>query len=63
MATLLNGTQAAIRAGYSPRTATEQGSQLLARLNIRARIYEAPAKQQAYQLLHNPSVRARIGGT
>lgn len=30
----LNGTQAAIRAGYSKRTANEQASQLLAKLNI-----------------------------
>jgi phage terminase small subunit len=30
----LNATQAAIRAGYSPHTANEQGSQLLARLSI-----------------------------
>lgn len=30
----LNGTQAAIRAGYSPRTANEQAAQLLAKLSI-----------------------------
>jgi len=30
----LNGTQAAIRAGYSPKTANEQAAQLLAKLNI-----------------------------
>ena len=30
----LNGTQAAIRAGYSKRTANEQAAQLLAKLNI-----------------------------
>jgi phage terminase small subunit len=36
----LNGTQAAIRAGYSEKTANEQSSQLLAKLNIRARIEE-----------------------
>lgn len=29
-----NGTQAAIRAGYSKKTANEQSSQLLARLNV-----------------------------
>lgn len=34
----LNATQAAIRAGYSPRTANEQGSRLLANVNIRAYI-------------------------
>ena len=30
----LNGTQAAIRAGYSAKTANEQSSQLLAKLHI-----------------------------
>ncbi len=32
----LNATQAAIRAGYSIKTANEQGSQLLANLSVRA---------------------------
>ncbi len=31
----LNATQAAIRAGYSKKTANEQGAQLLAKLSIR----------------------------
>lgn len=39
----LNATQAAIRAGYSPRTACEQGSQLLAKLNIREEVGRAMA--------------------
>lgn len=30
----LNGTQAAIRAGYSPKTANEQAAQLLAKLSV-----------------------------
>ena len=34
----LNGTQAAIRAGYSPRTANEQASRLLAHANVRAAV-------------------------
>jgi phage terminase small subunit len=34
----LNGTQAAIRAGYSKKTANEQASQLLAKLNIQAEV-------------------------
>ena len=34
----LNATQAAIRAGYSPKTAKEQGSRLLSNANVRARI-------------------------
>lgn len=39
----LNATQAAIRAGYSPKTAVEQGSRLLANVNIRAYIDERMA--------------------
>lgn len=41
----LNATQAAIRAGYSAKTANEQGAQLLAKLSIRARIDVALAEQ------------------
>lgn len=36
----LNGTQAAIRAGYSKKTANEQASRLLADVNIQALIKE-----------------------
>lgn len=41
----LNGTQAATRAGYSPRTANEQASRLLADVNIQAAVSAARAKQ------------------
>ncbi len=41
----LNGTQAAIRAGYSKKTANEQASQLLAKLNIGDRVAELQAKR------------------
>ncbi|MDR3599383.1 MAG: terminase small subunit [Desulfosporosinus sp.] len=41
----LNATQAAIRAGYSPKTANEQGSQLLANISIRAHVDKAIAEQ------------------
>ena len=41
----LNATQAAIRAGYSPRTANEQGSQLLANLKVSAAVAEAMEKR------------------
>lgn len=34
----MNATQAATRAGYSPKTANEQGSRLLANVNIRAAV-------------------------
>lgn len=39
-----NGTQAAIRAGYSPKTANEQGSRLLAKVHISGAIDEALRK-------------------
>lgn len=39
-----NGTQAAIRAGYSKKTANEQASRLLANVNIKARVEELQAK-------------------
>jgi len=39
----LNGTQAAIRAGYSARTAREQATRLLANVHIRARVDEMMA--------------------
>ena len=42
-----NGTQAAIRAGYSKKTANEQASQLLAKLNIRKLVDEKLSKIEA----------------
>lgn len=39
----LNATQAAIRAGYSSKTAKEQGSRLLSNANVRAHIDERMA--------------------
>ena len=41
----LNATQAAIRAGYSEKTAKEQGCQLLTKLNIAEAIAEAQAER------------------
>jgi len=41
----LNATQAAIRAGYSKKTANEQGSQTLAKLNIQKAIQKEIAKR------------------
>ena len=43
----LNGTQAAIRAGYSPRTANEQAAQLLAKLSVRGAIEKAQSERFA----------------
>ena len=41
----LNGTQAAIRAGYSARTANEQASRMLANVSIQQGISEAMAER------------------
>jgi len=43
----LNGTQAAIRAGYSPRTANEQAAQLLAKLSVAEAVARAKAERSA----------------
>lgn len=43
----LNGTQAAIRAGYSPATADVQASQLLGELNIAAAVAKGKAQRLA----------------
>lgn len=43
----LNATQAAIRAGYSARTANEQGSRLLADAKVRAAVEAAQAERGA----------------
>lgn len=40
----LNQTQAAIRAGYSPKTANQQASRLLTKVNVQARIAELQKK-------------------
>jgi phage terminase small subunit len=47
----LNGTQAAVRAGYSEKTANEQGSRLLANSNVRARIQELMAERSKQTLV------------
>ena len=41
----LNGTQAAIRAGYSERTANEQAARLLTNVSVAAAVAEAQAKR------------------
>lgn len=42
----LNGRQAAIRAGYSEKTAQEQASRLLSKVNVQQAIAEAMKKRQ-----------------
>lgn len=41
----LNATQAAIRAGYSPKTANEQGARLLANVSVQGGIAQAMAER------------------
>lgn len=41
----LNGTQAAIRAGYSERTANEQAARLLANVSVQQRVAELKASR------------------
>ena len=43
----LNGTQAAIRAGYSSRTANEQAARLLANISVKAAVEAGAATQHA----------------
>lgn len=43
----LNATQAALRCGYSPRTAGQQGARLLKSVEIAAQVAEAMAKREA----------------
>lgn len=43
----LNATQAAVRAGYSERTACEQGSRLLANVKVQAALQAAMQARQA----------------
>jgi phage terminase small subunit len=60
----LNATQAAIRAGYSPRTANEQGAQLLAKLSVADAVAQAQAERsERTQVTADAVLRelARIG--
>lgn len=42
----LNATQAAIRAGYSPKTANEQGARLLVNVSIQKKIFELQKERE-----------------
>jgi phage terminase small subunit len=60
----LNATQAAIRAGYSPKTAQEQSSRLLSNVMVRAAVAEAKrARSKRTQIEADDVVRelAAIG--
>lgn len=47
----LNATQAATRAGYSARTANEQGARLLAKVSVRTAVEQALKDQQKRTLI------------
>ena len=56
----LNGTQAAIRSGYSPRTANEQAARLLANVNISGAVAAGMAKRAAKVEINADYVLARL---
>jgi phage terminase small subunit len=56
----LNATQAAIRAGYSEKTANEQGSRLLANVKIAAAVAEAQAKRSQRTQITQDMVLAEL---
>ena len=56
----LNGTQAAIRSGYSPRTANEQAARLLANVNISDAVASGMAKRAAKVEINADYVLARL---
>lgn len=57
----LNGTQAAIRAGYSPKTANEQASAMLAKPGIKEAVQAQRAKVSERTMRTVDDVMADIG--
>lgn len=57
----LNGTQAAIRAGYSPKTANEQASAMLAKPSIQEAVQAQRAKVSERTMRTVDDVMADIG--
>lgn len=55
-----NGTQAAIRAGYSKRTANEQAARLLAKVSVRAAVDALLAKSAEVTETNTAWVRNRL---
>lgn len=55
-----NGTQAAIRAGYSKKTANEQASRLLANVNIQNLIKENNAKVEKSSIMDIQEIQERL---
>ena len=56
----LNGTQAAIRSGYSSRTANEQAARLLANVYVKTAVEAGAAKQHAQLDLTAEKVLAEL---
>lgn len=56
----LNGTRAAIRAGYSPKTAQEQASRLLSNVMIREAIEKAQAERSRRTGINQDRVIAEL---
>jgi phage terminase small subunit len=56
----LNATQAAIRVGYSPETARQQGSRLLTNADIRSRVRELRAAAAEAAMVDAAWVRERL---
>lgn len=57
----LNATQAAIRAGYSERTAEVQASRQLSKVNVQAAIQEALQAREKRTLITQDRVLAELG--
>ena len=55
-----NGTQAAIRAGYSKKTANEQASRLLANVNIQNQIKENNQKVEKSNIMDIQEIQERL---
>lgn len=55
-----NGTQAAVRAGYSKKTANEQASRLLANVNIQNYIKEQNAKVEKTTIMDIQEIQERL---
>ena len=56
----LNGAQAAIRAGYSPKTAAEQASRLLTKVNVQEAIKIEQAKISAKSTIDKEEIIKRL---
>jgi phage terminase small subunit len=56
----LNGTQAAIRAGYSPRTANEQASRLLTNVSVQELLQERSKDREARTQVNADYVLQRL---